>query len=384
MKRIWIFILFCVTLSFNVYSQSDTVAIDSTKVKPKLSFFQKLVNYLNGGDSAKQNSNKAKWLVLGGPHYSTDSKLGLALYGIMEFRLKGCDFSMQPSNFMAGVDVSTAGFWSVSASGTILFPHDSKRINAELSVGYSPQNFWGMGYEMGNNDANESKLRQNEIKMKADMIFRVAPKFYLGPSAEWRTVKGKSLARPELLEGQDHTIRNYGFGFALQYDSRDLMRDASRGAYIHLKQMFYPKFLWNHYAFASTDFRASVYHKVWKGGVIAGELRGLFNVGNPSWANLAQLGDNSSMRGYYKGRFRDKHSMAAQVELRQHVWKRNGVVAWVGVGNVFHDANSFGQLLPNFGIGYRFALRPHMNIRLDYGWGKKGHSGFVMAVYESF
>lgn len=27
--------------------------------------------------------------------------------------------------------------------------------------------------------------------------------------------------------------------------------------------------------------------------------------------------------------------MAAQVELRQHVWRRSGVVAWAGVGTVF-------------------------------------------------
>ena len=40
------------------------------------------------------------------------------------------------------------------------------------------------------------------------------------------------------------------------------------------------------------------------------------------------------MRGYYEGRYRDKHSLEATVELRQHVWKRNGIVVWAGAGTV--------------------------------------------------
>ena len=33
----------------------------------------------------------------------------------------------------------------------------------------------------------------------------------------------------------------------------------------------------------------------------------LFNFGNPSWAMMALLGNSYSMRGYYEGRYRDKH-----------------------------------------------------------------------------
>ena len=39
---------------------------------------------------------------------------------------------------------------------------------------------------------------------------------------------------------------------------------------------------------------------------------------------MATLGSSYSMRGYYEGRYRDKCAMDAQIELRQHVWKRNG------------------------------------------------------------
>ena len=148
--------------------------------------------------------------------------------------------------------------------------------------------------------------------------------------------------------------------------------------------MFKPKFLWNDYAFTTTDFRTAYYHTAWRDAIIAGEVRALFNFGNPSWAMMARLGNNANMRGYYKGRYRDKHSITTQIELRQHVWKHSGIVLWVGAGNVFHDSDTFKKILPNFGIGYRFEVRKRMNVRFDYGFGKSGQNGLVMSMYESF
>ena len=89
---------------------------------------------------------------------------------------------------------------------------------------------------------------------------------------------------------------------------------------MNITQCFRPKFLGNDYAFSTTDLRTSYYHPVWEGGLLAGELRGTFNFGNPSWAMMALLGNSYSMRGYYEGRYRDKHKIEGQVELRQHVW----------------------------------------------------------------
>lgn len=359
---------------------------DSAQDVKKAGFFQRLVRYAVGGDSdtSATDAMKMKWVVLGGPHYSTDSKLGLALSGMLTFRLKGCEPTEQASNFNIWGDVSTAGFWSVGINGSIIFPRDKRRINAEVRYSYSPIKFWGMGYDMANSDANEGKLDQQELRFLADYVVKVAPHFYVGPVAAINYIRCSKITRPELLEGQDMKLQNYGLGFSLHYDTRDRMNNATRGCYLGFKQIFRPRFLGNDYAFTSTMFTARAYHSPWKGAIVAGEIQGTFNFGNPSWAMMAQLGSNSSMRGYYNGRYRDKHTMTAQVELRQNVWRRSGLAVWAGVGNVFHDAFSFGNLLPNYGIGYRFRLRDTVVLRLDYGFGKKGQNGFVMAVNEAF
>ena len=225
-----------------------------------------------------------------------------------------------------------------------------------------------------------------QSKIKGEFLAKIFENFYAGAVLTWDYVRGGGVEEKDmhLFRGMDLITRNYGMGLTLQYDSRDLITNASKGVYVYVNQMFRPKWLWNDYAFSTTEFITSVYKQVWKGGLIAGDLRGTFNFGNPSWAMMAKLGDTSSMRGYYEGRYRDKHSMAAQVELRQHVWRRNGVVVWVGAGTVFHDKKSFKHIFPNYGFGYRWEFKKRVNVRIDVGFGKPGQYGFSFNINEAF
>ena len=76
----------------------------------------------------------------------------------------------------------------------------------------------------------------------------------------------------------------------------------------------------------------------------------------------------------------------AQVELRQHVWKRNGVVAWVGAGTIFPKFSKieWKHILPNMGVGYRWEFKKNVNVRLDYGFGKSGQHSFIFNINEAF
>ena len=49
----------------------------------------------------------------------------------------------------------------------------------------------------------------------------------------------------------------------------------------------------------------------------------------------------------------------ATVELRQHVWKRNSLTAWIGAGTVFPKFSQMRSrhILPNFGLGYRWEFK---------------------------
>ena len=46
-------------------------------------------------------------------------------------------------------------------------------------------------------------------------------------------------------------------------------------------------------------------------------------------------------------------------------------------------SSDWSQTLPNYGIGFRWELKKEVNVRLDYGFGKKT-SGFLLSINEAF
>lgn len=360
-----------------------TVAADTT-VRKK-GFINKVLAYFNDANKTDY-SKKFDFSIIGGPHYSTDTKLGLGLVAAGLYRTDRNDTILPPSNMSLFGDVSTVGFYMLGVRGLHIFPHDRYRLDYTLYFYSFPCKYWGIGYANGNNDANETEMNRWQAQAKASFMFRVAPSTYIGPMLTFDFIEGKDIKNPELLEGMDRITRNTSVGLTFVYDSRDVTTNPKRGFYVNLSQCFRPKFMGNDYAFSTTDLRFNAYRRVWKGGIIATDLRSQLNFGNPSWGMMALLGNSYSMRGYYEGRYRDKHKIEAQVELRQHVWKRNSVVAWVGAGTVFNKFSSMrmGHVLPNFGIGYRWEFKKDVNVRLDYGFGKSGQSGFIFNINEAF
>lgn len=360
------------------------VSAQETDTTLHRNFFKKFLDYFNDANKPKENK-KFDFSIIGGPHYSSDTKLGLGLVAAGLYRLDRNDTITQPSNVSLYGDVSTVGFYLLGVRGNNLFPKEKYRLDYNMYFYSFPSNFWGIGYENGTNDANESDYKRFQAQIKVNFLFRLVNNLYLGPLISFDYIHGMDFEKPELLEGMALTTTNLSTGFSLIYDSRDFLTNAYKGYFLKLEQRFSPAFLGNKYAFSTTDLRTSYYHPVWKGGILAGEFHALLNYGNPPWGLMALLGSSYAMRGYYEGRYRDKDLMELQVELRQHVWKRNGVVVWGGMGSVFHDFASFRgkHILPNYGFGYRWEFKKRVNVRLDMGFGK-GQKGFIFNINEAF
>lgn len=358
--------------------ESDTL---HTSEKKK-SLITRFLDYFNDANKNKKHK-KFDFSIIGGPHYSTDTKLGLGLVAAGLYRTNPNDTILPPSNVSLFSDVSTVGFYMLGIRGTHIFPQDKYRADYTVYFYSFPCDYWGMGYDMGNDDSNKSEMKRWQARIKGSFLFHLGSNFYIGPMVSYDYVIGKNVERPELLNGMDRHTWNLGAGFSAVYDSRDVLTYPHQGLYINLTQCFRPRFMGNDYAFSTTELQVDAYQKVWKGAILAEDFRTMLNFGNPSWGMMALLGNSNSMRGYYEGRYRDKHKMEAQVELRQHIWKRNSLTAWVGAGTVFSNIRS-RHLLPNYGLGYRWEFKKNVNVRLDYGFGKAGQSGFLFSINEAF
>ena len=328
---------------------------------------------LRGSEIANKEKNKPfDFSVLFGPSYTATTSLGLGIAASGLYSWDRSDPTLQKSNVSLYGNASIAGMLSIGVRGNNFFAHDRFRLNYQTYVYTFPSYIWGIGYDQGCDGANKSMYNRVKFQFRPDFQYRIFKHTYLGLVGDISLVNSYDFERPELIQGQDQRIRSYGLGLTLIYDSRDFVLNAYRGNYFRLEQMSYPAGMGNRYPFSYTDLTYSAYRQVWKGGVMAMELHGLLNYGNVPWTMLAQVGTMNRMRGYYEGRYRDRNILEGQVELRQHLKGRSGMVAWIGFANVFHNFDNIWlrETLPNYGVGYRWEFKKRVNVRLDLGFTK--------------
>ena len=354
-------------------------------VVKKNNLFRKFYTYFRTANEDKTQVKKFDFSIIGGPHYSSTVKLGLGIVAAGLYRVDKNDLSIPPSNVSFFGDVTTTGFYLLGVRGNTLFKSGKYRLDFNTYFFSFPSAFWGIGYDSATyGKAGAYKRLQNQVKV--DFMIRVADDFYVGANASFNYIEGKNFTNIEQLRGEDPLNINTGVGVFVMYDSRDFITNAYRGIYFKAEQRFFPSFMGNRETFYRTEIQWNAYHPLWKGAVMAYDVHGMFNYGNPPWTMLALMGGSSRMRGYYEGRYRDNNLIEAQVELRQKVYGRNGIVIWGGAGNVFPSFSKINgaHTLPNYGIGYRWEFKKRVNVRLDYGFGLKGQKSFMFGINEAF
>lgn len=378
-------LLFIDTDVYAISFQPDTIAVITVQdTVKKRNVFQKIYHYF--ADANQVSNKKFDVSVIGGPHYSSDTKLGLGLVAAGVYSTNRKDTLTPFSNVSLFSDVTTTGFYMLGLRGNNIFSREKWRIDYVLYFFSFPSAFWGIGFDNGNNDDNSSSFLRLQAQIKADFMFKVTDKLFIGPSASYEFSQGKDFSEKglELIAGADKITRYSSIGALVSYDSRDFIPNAYRGFFAKLIQRGYSDF--DGKPFFSTNITLDYYQKAWKGAVFAFDFYGELQYGKVPWTMKSKLGGSYRMRGYYEGRYRDDNSASIQMEYRQKIYNRHGIAAWVGCGTVWGKEckYSWKHILPNYGIGYRWEFKHRMNVRLDYGFGKKGQSSFLFSINEAF
>lgn len=386
MKKFITILFITLAWSASTFAQEvspETLVVDSVAV-PHKNLYDKVLDYFNHSNDVKPTKD-FDISFIGGPHYSSDTKFGIGAVAAGVYRADRSDSITQPSNISIYFDATTSLFFKLGVRGTHFFPGDRCRWSYDVNFASISTKFWGIGYENCVNDDNESKYKYLTSRAETEFVWRTLPGLYIGPKIAFDYVNGRDFEKPELWNGENHRTFNLGAGVTIQYDTRDNMTATTRGLYLKLEQLFNPRFLANKYAFSQTELTASSFHPLWKGAILATNLHARFTYGNTPWGLLSTLGGSYTMRGYFEGRYRDKSEIDLCLELRQHIWRRNGAVVWVGGGTIFPEfsAMRLSQLLPNYGVGYRWEFKRFINVRLDLGFGK-GQTGFIFSINEAF
>lgn len=359
--------------------KSDTLPL----LKQKKNIFQKVIAYFDESNVEKDEKGFDVSFI-GGPHYSSDTQLGLGLVASGLYRLDKEDKSISPSNVSLYGDLTTLGFYVIGIRSNTIFPKEKYRIDLITYFASQPTKYWGIGYENARHD-EYTKYTGKDIGLKLDLLTKIAPNTFVGIVADYNNRNGKKFHDIGYLNNEKSSSSYGGAGLSMSYDSRDFIPNPYKGIYARLEYILYPRFIGNRNTISRTEALFRAYKQVWDGGILAFDTQGTFSGGTVPWNMMVMTGSSRSMRGYYEGRYRDRMFIGTQVELRQHVWRRNGVVVWAGAGNIFPKFDEFKlkQTLPTFGVGYRWEFKNRVNVRLDYGIGK-GESSFYFNINEAF
>lgn len=366
-------------------NQPDTLEVITAKdTIKKRNVFQKVYRYF--ANSNKASDKKFDISFIGGPHYSSDTKLGLGLVAAGTYSTNREDPQTPMSNVSLYSDVTTTGFYLLGIRGNNIFTREKWRIDYTLYFFSFPSAFWGIGFHNGDNGSNYTDYLRLQAQAKADFMFRISRNIYMGPTASFDFTQGKKFSESGsiLLGNVEKITRYYSLGALFSYDSRDFIPNAYKGVYIKLIQKGYTNLSGK--PFWGTYLTFDCYRKIWKGAVLAFDLYGELQYGDVPWTMKSKLGGSYRMRGYYEGRYRDDSSLSLQMEYRQKIYNRHGIAVWAGCGTVWGKGSPFNwkHILPNYGIGYRWEFKNRMNVRLDYGFGKNGQNSFLFSINEAF
>ena len=381
--------------AFDRVDGSDTTATaslsyasDTTRVA-RPSFFRRVVDYFGKSTIDRTFEKKIDFTFAGGPSYSKNTSLGIGVLAAGLYRVDRTDSIMPPSDISIFASVAISGFYSLGVEGNTYFSHGRSKFDYNAKFSSAPRDLWGIGYRAGR-DNKETAYVEKQYTIHARYLYRVLPDTYIGARLGFEHTKGKKFDETgEAYIGyQKHTYTATGIGAIVEYDSRDFIPNAWRGIYVGLQATAFPKVLGNcgHTLYRAT-FAFDAYQRVWKDCILAFDLYGEYNSPNTPWPMLARMGGSQRMRGYYQGRYTDNCMLAVQAELRQRIWRRIGCVVWGGAGNVFSerrdDRFDWAHTLPNYGVGLRWELKKRVNIRVDYGFGRRT-SGFLLNINEAF
>ena len=180
-----------------------------------------------------------------------------------------------------------------------------------------------------------------------------------------------------------------GLGPIVNYDSRDVLVNPTKGKFIDFNFIYNPGGIYNSNGFITFKSDLRTYKKLstTKHRVLGVQFVSQLGFGNIPFKDLAEFGGPLIMRGYYQGYFRYPFMYAAQIEYRHTIWRFLGFATWLGAGATTNKWYQFKEesLHPNAGAGLRFRInkKDNLNIRLDYGIGKH-QQGFYIDIAESF
>lgn len=295
----------------------------------------------------------------------------------------------RPASLLASVLRTTKAQTRVRIEGERWSTGNARRIAGSLQWQQFPLPFFGVGDRTPDSAEEIYTPTGTEAVLSAQQ--RIAGPWYVTAGVRHLDQKITADTVGVLRLGQITGSRggvSTELSAGLQRDTRDNLFAPHAGQWVQLTYSRADDGLWSDFSYRTVKLDARSYHTVGLAHVIALQLQVTGVDGEAPFDALALVGNGDIMRGYKRGRYRDRWLSAAQAEYRSPSWHRLGGVVFGGAGVSSSTLGDMSgrRVLPTYGAGLRVQIdaRQRTGVRADYGRGLGGASGLYIGFNQAF
>ena len=258
---------------------------------------------------------------------------------------------------------------------------------------YFPMKYYGIG--IASPEEGYAVVNNTNVQLRERVLRKVKGNLFVGAEFDFQKIYNVDFTKtnpvnydyPSGYKGST----NMGLGMGLVYDNRKNVMNVREGLFAELAFLNYSASLGSTNSFRSTQVDVRYFRKgINPKDVLALQGSALLNKGDAPFNQMAMMGGESMMRGYYLGRFRDKNMLATQVEYRFLPFtfsNRWGAAAFVSSATVSPTAINLlsSQFKMAGGIGARYLIFKSKDIfvRFDVAFTREGN-GYYFFIGEAF
>jgi outer membrane protein assembly factor BamA len=347
-----------------------------------------------GDEPDSLQPKRSGFLVLPVLFYSPETKLAGGAAANYYFREPGSSSSSRPSTIVPSFIYTQRKQIISELSLDLYWWDEAYRVSGYVSYKKFPDKFYGIG----NNTPTSSEESYTPLsaQFRISIQKRIRSGWNVGIHYEYEHSKlvkiepGGLLAQGGILGSRGGAVS--GAGLLVNRDTRDNIFYPTGGGYAQFGVILFNSALASDYDFTQFSLDVRQYVSLSSSQVIA--VHGYANTiaGEPPFQKMSMLGGRidgcNVMRGYYEGRYRDKHLLAFQIEYRiMPVWWKLGLVAFAGWGDVSDAIAHFRprdfKYAAGCGVRLRINQKEKLNFRIDFAYGR-GASGMYITIGEAF
>src|SRR3954470_16338266 len=225
-----------------------------------------------------------------GPAYTPELGFVIAGGALLSYRFD--DVSPRSSAPIA-LSYSTTGATVFTIKPSIYLLEDQLRIDAYYGNKSMTDNYFGVGYQLGNTTPigeTTTQYHRDFLQVNGSVLTRLRQNLYLGGSFDLSRSDGSQLATqmsqdPTVL-AQGTYFLNTGAGPILRFDSRDFPENAFSGVFLQAKYVWYRPFLGGSTTFDIFDLDYRQYQSLGRPGfTLAWNFRTRTGVHDVPWTD---------------------------------------------------------------------------------------------------